>query len=180
MASDMTDCMLYVGFAVEDVSGAEIFATIYDEVFYDLADVNHLSVGDTLETADGDIEVVSGETDEYGCVLINGGAEEGGVTLFAADEDNCYRAMSCDLVEKMAMGQAALTMADEATVSIYRHDEFLSPAGEGYDSVAVAAADVAGQLAEFSEESASEFTPCKTGAVVENGVLIEIIVDYVP
>ncbi len=69
-------------------------------------------------------------------------------------------------------------MADEVTVSIYRHDEFLSPAGEGYDSVA--AADVAGQLAEFSEESASEFTPCQTEAVVENGVLIEIIVDYVP
>ncbi len=104
MASDMTDCMLYVGFAVEDVSGAEIFATIYDEVSYDLADVNHLSVGDTLETADGDIEVVSGETDEYGCVLINGGAEEGGVTLLAADEDNCYRAMSCDLVEKNGHG----------------------------------------------------------------------------
>lgn len=180
MASDMTDCTLYVGFAVEDVSDTEIFVTIYDEVSYDLVDVNHLSIGDTLETVDGDIEVVSRETDEYGYILINGGAEEGGVTLLAADEDDCYHAMSYELVEKMAMGQANLTMADEVTVSIYKHDEFLSPTEDGYNSVTVAAADVAGQLMEFSEEYAPEFTPYQTRAVVENGFLIELIVDYVP
>ena len=176
MESDLNDCALYVGFAAADVSDTGIFVTIYDEVSYDLVDVNHLTVGDTLETADGDIEVVSKETDEHGYILINGGEEEGGVTLLAADEDNCYHAMAFDLVKKMTMRQATLTLADEVTISIYKHDEDLSPTEEGYDSVTVAAADAGGRQAEFSDE----YTPYQTRAIVENGVLTEIIVDYAP
>ena len=180
MESGLTDGTLYVGFAVTDVSDTEIIATIYDEVSYDLVDVHNLAVGDTLETANGDIEVVSKETDEYGYILINGGEENDGVTLLAADEDNCYHAMIYELVEKMAMGQAALPLADEVTISFYKHDEFLTPTEEGYDSVTVAAADVAGQLTEFSEEFSPELTPYQTRAVMENGVLTEITVDYAP
>lgn len=176
MESDLTDAMLYVGFAVADVSDTDIIATIYDAVSYDLVDVHNLAVGDTLETVDGDIEVVSKETDEYGYILINGGDDEGGVRLLAADEDNCYHAMTFDLVEKMVMGQAQLTLADDVTISIYKHDAALTPTEEGYDSVTVAAADVAAQLAEFSDE----YTPYQTRAIVENGVVSEIIVDYAP
>ncbi|MDO4853638.1 MAG: hypothetical protein Q4A88_09520 [Clostridia bacterium] len=176
MEIGLTDGTLYVGFAVTDVSDIGIIATIYDEVSYDLVDVHNLDVGDTLETADGDIEVTSKETDEYGDILINGGEEAGGVTLLAADEDNCYHAMTCELVEKMAMGQAQLTLADQVTISIYKHDDSLAPVGEGYDAVTVAAADVAGQLALFADE----YTPYQTRATVENGVLTEITVDYAP
>ena len=84
--------------------------------------------------------------------------------------------MAFDLVKKMTMRQATLTLADEVTISIYKHDEDLSPTEEGYDSVTVAAADAGGRLAEFSDE----YTPYQTRAIVENGVLTEIIVDYAP
>ncbi len=176
MEDGLIDGILDVGFTVEDVSATDIFVSVYDEVSYDLVDVHNMTVGDTLETANGDIVITSKETDEYGYILINGGDEDGGVMLLAADEDNCYHAMDYELVERMLVGQAQLTLAEQVTIRIYKHDESLSPIGDGYDSVTVSAAEVAGQLAQFAEE----YTPYETRAVVENGVLTEIIVDYVP
>ena len=176
MENNLTDCTLYVGFTLDDVSDTTVSAMVYDDVSYDLVDVHNLAVGDTLETAQGDITVASKEQDESGYIQINGGEEAGGVTLFPADEDNCYHAMAFDLAEKLLVGQAQLTLADQVTISIYKHDDSLAPAGEGYDAVTVAAADVASQLALFTDE----YTPYQTRVTVENGVLTELTVDYAP
>lgn len=157
MEDDLTDGVFHVGFTMSDVSDTDISASVYEPVSYDLVDVHDLAVGDTLETADGDMKIASKQEDENGCIQLNGGAEAGGVTLRAFDEDNCYHAMNGEEVRMLLKGQMQLTLADQVTIS----------------GVTVAAADVAGQLAAIADD----FAPSGTKAVVENGVLIELIID---
>ena len=76
MENNLTDCTLYVGFTLDDVSDTTVSAMVYDDVSYDLVDVHNLAVGDTLETAQGDITVASKEQDESGYIQINGGAKD--------------------------------------------------------------------------------------------------------
>ena len=179
METGLDDGTFYVGFALDDVTDTDITASIYEEVSYDLVDVHYMQVGDTLETADGEIEITSKEEDEAGNILINGGEDEGGVTLKSFDEDNGYHSMVGDLIERMLVGQAQLTLADEVTISIFKHDEAWSPL-DGYDVVTVAAADVAATLKDSLSGLGEELTPYQATALVESGVVTEITVNYVP
>lgn len=179
MESDLTDGYFYVGFSLDAVSATDITADIYEEVCYDLVDVHNMAVGDTIETADGDVEITSKEEDEAGYILINGGEDQGGVTLKGFDEDNCYHSMVYDLIEKMYLGQAQLTLADNVTINIFKHDEAWSPL-EGYDTVTVAAADVAATLKDSLNGLTEELTPYEAKVQLEDGLLTEITVDYVP
>ncbi len=179
METEMDNGYFYVGFKLSDISATDIIADIYEDVSYDLVDVNTMQVGDTIETVDGDLVITSKEEDDAGYIQINGGEDGDGITLKGFDEDNCYHAMAFELVEKLFLGQAQLTLADNVDISIYKHDDAWSPL-EGYDTQTVSAADLAAKLTEALDGLTEELTPYQTKVLVEDSLVREIIVDYVP
>ena len=69
--------------------------TVYSEDNFDIVEISQLAPGDTLYVGDTVVDVETVEEDD-GDLLINGGLDNGGVTLRAYDEDNCWKAVEYD------------------------------------------------------------------------------------
>lgn len=175
----LKDCMVKVSFSSEMMDETSVYSLIWDEIRYDIAEIGQLKVGDTIETSEGDVTIET-LTKEDGVIEINGGYDNGGVTLWSVDEDNCWVEKDMEMNAIVAVGQAQLTFADIVAISIYNMNEDLSPTGEGYDTIVVPAAKAAAELTRIAEMMGiEEFSPYSTTATMENGVLTGITIDYI-
>ena len=179
--NDLTDCTIKVGFTIDDVTDSDIRVTAYEDANYDLVDIEQLQVGDTLETADGDIIVESIETDDFGSKHINGGQDiDGGVTLFTMDNVNGYMQSDFEYIAIAERGDVTIPFADQVTINVYKMNDDLSIAGEGYDAVTTAAGGVRSEILEIAERLGDDFYPYQTTLRIESGAVVEITVDYMP
>ena len=177
--NNLTDRTMQVGFTIDQVTDSDITVTAYEDVIYDPVAIAQLQVGDTLETADGDITVESIETDDYGSIHINGGQDiDGGVTLFTMDNVNGYMQADFEYTAIADRGEVTIPFADQVTVNVYKMNDDLSVAGEGYDTVTIAAGDVRAEILEIAEKLGDDFYPYQTTLRIENGAAVEITVDY--
>ncbi len=179
--NDLQDCTIPVSFNVNDITDADIPVTVYEHVIYDLVDVNQMQVGDTIDTSWGEIEVQSIETNDLGEIEINGGMYvDGGVTLYADEETNGFMERDFEYAAVAECGAASVAFADQVTVNCYKIAEDLGIAGEGYDTVTVAPADVKAEIAKIAEKLGDDFDCYQTTARIEGGKLVEITIDFMP
>lgn len=86
----LDNCTVPVSFAqgdayVDDTGAMQLKVQVYDYDTFDIVDVSMLQVGDHITICRQDVEVTSLEHDETGAVILNGGPENGGYKLIAAD-----------------------------------------------------------------------------------------------
>lgn len=150
------------------VDGALTF-TVYWEATFDIVEISQLAPGDTLFTGEGLVEV---ETVERGDnLLINGGLDNGGVTLRAYDEDNVWRVVLEDDEHTYTnWGETTLPLADGVTFT------------DGWDiekdPVTVTGADAVAEAIVATE--LDSFIPENTTVRVEDGKIVEIVRVYIP
>lgn len=177
--TQLTDCTIRAGFNIANVTDQSIIANVFEEVVYDIVDIGNLQVGDTLETADGEITVNSIETDENGAIDVNGGQyEEGGATLIPDADTNGYLQTDFEYTAIAERGTAVIPLADQVTLNVFQMDDDFNVAEEGYDTEIVSAADVQSTLARTCELTGDDFYPYQTTIRIENGAVVEITIDY--
>lgn len=179
--AQLTDCTVRAGFNIANVTDQSITVNIFEEVVYDIVDISNLQVGDTLETADGDITVTTIETDENGAIDVNGGQyEEGGATLCPDADTNGYLQTDFEYTAIAERGTAVIPLADQVILNVFQMDDDFNVAEEGYDTETVSAGEVRAVLARTCELTGDDFYPYQTTIRIENGAAVEITVDYMP
>lgn len=178
--NDLRDCTVRANFNVKDITDKDITMTVREEVCYDIVDINEMKVGDTIETDDGVVEVKSIDRDEDGQILINGGQDKGGVTLFSEEDTNGFMQRDYEYPAFVNRGTVTVPFADQVTVNVYKMTEDLSIAGEGYDTVTVPAAGVKAEMEKIAAKLGEDFCAEQTRLDIGAGVIVEITVDYMP
>lgn len=167
------NCTLSVSFNIDDVTEEGMLVSVYDDVRYDAIEVSQLAVGDTINYLGENVTVESIEEDYS--TFINGGSENDGIVL-CPDEGGTYIALNYESPVYMLLGQSEFAFADEVT---YRHwkQEAGGSISDEMDEQLLAAADVKAAL----EEEGSEifWYNCMT-IRLENGVIVEVSVNYTP
>ena len=153
------------------LADGELTFTVYWEDTFDVVEISQLAPGDTLYVGDTVVDVETVEQDEYGDLLINGGLDNGGVTLRAYDEDNCWRAvLENDLHTYFNWGEATLPLSEDVTFT------------DGWDiekdPVTVTGAEAVAKAITGAEMDA--FIPENTTVRVEDGRIVEIVRVYMP
>ena len=166
---------LSIGAAEDDVTEKDIWAGIYDEIRYDAAEIDALKVGDLIDCQQ-QYTITSVEKDDSGCVDINGGFDNDGLTLYPEDDGTYTPREWDDLPYYEMMGQAQLQFADQVTVNHYKENED-GGLEEGMDTQTVDAAQVKGLI--FGEYS-HELDPAAVTVTLENGLITEVTVNYIP
>ena len=150
-------------------NGALTF-TVYWEDTFDIVEISRLAAGDTLYVGDTVVDVETlGEDD--GDLLINGGLDNGGVTLRAYDEDNCWRAVEYDDQHTyMNWGETTLPLSGDVIFT------------DGWDiekgPVTVTGAEAVAEAITGAEMDA--FIPGSTTVRVADGQIVEIVRVYIP
>ena len=97
------------------LADGELTFTVYWEDTFDVVEISQLAPGDTLYVGDTVVDVETVEQDD-GDLLINGGLDNGGVTLRPYDEDNCWRAvLEDDLHTYFKWGETTLPLSEDVT-----------------------------------------------------------------
>ena len=144
--------------------------TVYSQDVFDIVDISTLEVGDSLVVNGIPFVVETLERDD-GDLLINGGLDNGGLTLRAFDEDNCWKVvMEDDYSTYTERGDAALPLADSVTFT------------DGWDiekdPVTVSGAEAVADA--ITGTDMNYFSPLNTTARVEDGQIVEIVRVYMP
>lgn len=144
--------------------------TVYWEDTFDVVEISQLAPGDTLYVGDTVVDVETVEEDD-GDLLINGGLDEGGVTLRAYDEDNVWRAVEYDDHHTyFNWGETTLPVSDDVTFT------------DGWDiekePVTVSGAEAVTEAVSGTEMDS--FIPLNTTVCVEGGKIVEIVRAYMP
>ena len=144
--------------------------TVYWEDTFDIVEISQLAPGDTLYVGDAVVNVESVEEDD-GDLLVNGGLDNGGVTLRAYDEDNVWRAVEYDDQHTyFNWGEATLPLAGDVT--------FTDGWEIGKDPVTVAGAEAVTEAITGADMDA--FIPENTTVRVADGQIVEIVRVYIP
>ena len=82
----LSDCTVAVsleegGVSADSAGGISMTVTVYSYNLYDMVDISEMKVGDTIQLADGELEITALEVNDAGTVVINGGLEVGGFEL---------------------------------------------------------------------------------------------------
>lgn len=138
---------------------------------YDIVDISMLKAGDTLYIDGGLLEVESVGEDAHGDKLINGGLDEGGYTLRAYDEDNCWKSVGDGDFN-------SYSLRETATLKLSGDVRFTDGWDIGKDPVTVNGIDaVTRAIAESENEYFDNFN---TEIRLEDGEIVEIVRYYVP
>ena len=153
------------------LADGELTFTVYWEDTFDVVEISQLAPGDTLYVGDTVVDVETVEQDEYGDLLINGGLDNGGVTLRAYDEDNCWRAvLEDDLHTYFKWGETTLPLSEDVTFT------------DGWDiekdPVTVSGAEAVADA--ITGTDMNYFSSLNTTVRVEDGKIVEIIRTYMP
>ena len=159
-----------VAFEPADLADGALKFTVYTEDIYDIVDISTLEVGDTIYIG-GEACAVESLSREGEPLLINGGADEGGFTLFPYDEDNCWKVVQDDdYATWTAVGETTLPLAGDATFT------------DGWDidkePVTVSGAEAVAEAINGTEMDA--FVCLNTTVRVEGGRIVEIVRSYMP
>jgi ketosteroid isomerase-like protein len=166
----LADGIYPVAFEFDGLADGDLTFTVYWEDSFDIVEINELAAGDTLYVNDTVVEVETVEEDD-GDLLINGGLDNGGVTLRAYDEDNVWKAvLEDDMHTYFNWGETTLPLADDVTFT------------DGWDiekePVTVTGAEAVAEAIAGTEMDA--FIPQNTTVRVEDGKIVEIIREYMP
>jgi ketosteroid isomerase-like protein len=166
----LADGIYPVAFEFDGLADGDLTFTVYWEDSFDIVEINELAAGDTLYVNDTVVEVETVEEDD-GDLLINGGLDNGGVTLRAYDEDNVWKAvLEDDTHTYFNWGETTLPLADDVTFT------------DGWDiekePVTVTGAEAVAEAIAGTEMDA--FIPQNTTVRVEDGKIVEIIREYMP
>lgn len=153
------------------LADGELTFTVYWEDTFDVVEISQLAPGDTLYVGDTVVDVETVEKDEYGDLLINGGLDEGGVTLRAYDEDNVWRAVEDDDHHTyFNWGETTLPVSDDVTFT------------DGWDiendPVTVTGAEAVADA--ITGTDMNYFSSLNTTVRVEGGKIVEIVRAYMP
>lgn len=140
--------------------------TLYDFVKYDAQEVSQLKEGDTI-VVDGKDMVITSIDDSNGYV-INGGYDEGGLTLAALDGGVLYACAANDAKTYYEVGTVTLPLSADCQLL-----DSSDPAG---GEVKVTTED----LAAFLAEDTVTFRPGSTGITVTGGQISTITRVYMP
>ncbi len=140
---------------------------VYSEDVYDIVDVSRIAVGDTFWLGGLDFPVESVERGDD--LYINGGLDNGGFTLRAYDEDNCWRVVTEDGGSVCTnRGETVLPLSDDVIFT------------DGWDGSETTASGAEAAAAAITGTEMEYFNPYNTCVRVEGGRIVEIIRTYMP
>ena len=141
---------------------------IYTEDWYDIVDISTLEVGDTIVVAGEPIEVKS--IDRSDGVAINGGLDEGGITLGGVEDTNGLRVWDYDDLSSYTLRGTTTLVLDPSATYTDGSDPEAEPVTVGYDDI----------VAAINGAEMDSFTPYNTTVTIEGGKVVEINRIYVP
>lgn len=139
--------------------------TIYEEELFDAVEVTQLKAGDTITAGGKEVKVTKVEELKTGGYAINGGYEQGGVTLFPGDGGTYYQVKENDAKTYVKVGTATLPLSDKF---------------ELVDNAENANKKLTAQDMTTLKEDSIGFNENNTTATVENGVITNITRAYMP
>lgn len=162
-----------VGFSLKDVTERGVYIQICDEMCYAAADIDALRAGDTILYLDEEIVVraIEGENGKS----INGGYDNGGVTLWL-DEDGNYVPLEYESPVFVVIDGATVEFTDEVVFRRWHEDEDGAIADDMLE-ITVPAAEVKNALAETGYD---DFGPAEMVALFKNEKLAELTLNYTP
>lgn len=166
----LADGVYPVYFDPANLADGTLSLTVYSQDVFDIVDISTLEVGDSLVVNGIPFVVETVERDD-GDLLINGGLDNGGLTLRAFDEDNCWKAvMEDDQNTYTERGDATLPLADDVTFT------------DGWDiekdPVTVSGAEAVADA--ITGTDMNYFSSLNTTVRVEGGKIVEIVRAYMP
>ena len=168
--SQLTDAIVAASFdenGIEEKEGKTCLTfSVYDYDRYDMVDVSQLAEGDIFVAGGKDLDVKS-KTEENGLVLINGGLEQGGVTL-TTDGDGVYYELGVDDVKcYRSLGTATMELSAVCTVTDSSDAEHPDKTVE------------VSQLAELAKDGTG-FPAANTTITVAEGKVVSIARSFLP
>ena len=165
----LADGVYPVYFEASDLTDGALSLTVYSEDVFDIVDISTLEAGDALVVNGIPFAIETLERDDD--ILINGGLDNGGLTLRAFDEDNCWKVvLEDDHSTYTERGDATLPLADGVIFT------------DGWDiekePVTVTGAEAVAEAIASTEMD--YFGPLNTTVRVEDGKIVEIIREYMP
>ena len=161
-------------FEPADLADGELTFTVYWEDTFDVVEISQLAPGDTLYVGDTVVDVETVEQDD-GDLLINGGLDNGGVTLRPYDEDNCWRAvLEDDYHTYFNWGETTLPVSDDVTFTDGWDIEKDPVTVTGAEAVAEAITEA------ITGAEMDAFIPENPTVRVEDGRIVEIVRVYMP
>ena len=158
-----------VSFAAADVKkdGDKITLTmkVYEQELFDAVEVSQLKAGDTITAGGEEVKITKIEEIKTGGVAINGGYDNGGITLFPGDGGTYYQVKENDAKTYQEVGTATLPLGDKF--------ELLDNAKN--DNKKLTAQDMT-----TLKDDGTSFNVNNTTATVENGVITNITRAYMP
>ena len=150
---------------------------IYTHDKYDMVDISNLQVGDVIvmregsgvgrSTCEGEVEVTSMDRLESGLILINGGLEEGGFSLYT-DENGVYYELGMDIARNWyEVGEATIPVSVD--FKFYDNSDY-----EQGEVVYFPGSFLVGEVTDYN------FTPYNTTIRVEGGEIIEMNRIFMP
>lgn len=139
--------------------------TIYEEELFDAVEVTQLKAGDTITAGGKEVKVTKVEELKTGGYAINGGYEQGGVTLFPGDGGTYYQVKENDAKTYVKVGTATLPLSDKF---------------ELVDNAENANKKLTAQDMTTLKEYSIGFNENNTTVTVENGVITNITRAYMP
>ena len=165
----LADGVYPVYFEAADLTDGALSLTVYSEDVFDIVDISTLEPGDALVVNGIPFAIETLERDDD--ILINGGLDNGGLTLRAFDEDNCWKvALEDDYSTYTERGDATLSLADDVTFTDGWNIEKEPETFTGAEAVAGA---ITGTDMDY-------FSPLNTTVRVEGGKIVEIVRAYMP
>lgn len=169
----LSDAMTPVAFTADSLKFAEdgtatMDVDIYVQVMYDAVDVSKLKEGIRFFDAEGNEMQVESVKFKDDTVLINGGLDDGGVTLISIG-GGVY-------MQALAEGYVAVFNCGTATYPVNAECVLIDNADPENQDVTVTLAEMADYLA----ADTITFNPNNTTLVIEGGEITQIVRNYLP
>ena len=163
----------HISFSLRDVTRRDVELHICSDLRYAAADIDALRAGDTILYADEEIVVqtIEGENGKS----INGGYEDGGVTLWL-DADGSYVALEYESPVFVDIDGAKVEFADEVVLRRWHENEDGSIADDMLETTVPAAEMMRALL----KTGYFDFGPASTVALFRNEQLAELTLNYTP
>lgn len=171
---NLEDGIYHADFVIREPEGDGSFTfdfELYAEELFDVVDVHEMKEGDFLFQGDCDYEIES-LTEENGAILVNGGLDEGGVTLLGGEGGTYYAQNYDDLPFLVDLGGTELTIASTVVLK-----DTSNPDDNFQEHDAKGAANCVDYMCNTDWIFIS---PTSTKIRVENKKIVEIIFNYVP
>ena len=168
---ELEDCTFAAAFEPSDVhiSDGNLVITLAPHYApqYDLVDISHLAVGDTLLVRGNPVKVETLKR-EKNHVAINGGYEAEGLDLYTQEDGVFVESIPDVGPVYVPLGDVTLVVAQDFVFT-----DNSDPANPGWQISA-------GDFLMAMQSRADSFTPASTTVRVEKGQIVELVKNYMP